>query len=175
MERNKESERSLIADYYTKHFEELKAFVYSRLPIADEAEDIAQNIFLKLLESKKMITPITLPCFVYTMARNLIADYWRHRQQGEVYEHFIKTSNWRSRSTESVGSLFSAQEVNEMLERGIAQLSDKQSCVYRLNVYENMPVREIATTLNLSYKNTENRLGFARKRVRDFMKKALAS
>lgn len=71
--------------------------------------------------------------------------------------------------------LFSAQEVNEMLERGIAQLSDKQSCVYRLNVYENMPVREIATTLNLSYKNTENRLGFARKRVRDFMKKALAS
>lgn len=81
MERNKESERSLIADYYTKHFEELKAFVYSRLPIADEAEDIAQNIFLKLLESKKMITPITLPCFVYTMARNLIADYWRHRQR----------------------------------------------------------------------------------------------
>ena len=174
MERSKESERSLIADYYTKYFEELKAFVYSRLPIADEAEDIAQNIFLKLLESKKMITPITLPCLVYTMARNLIADYWRHRQQGEVYEHFIKTSNWRSRSTESVESLFSAQEVNEMLERGIAQLSDKQSSVYRLNVYENMPVKEIATTLNLSYKKTENRLGIARKKVRDFMTKALA-
>ena len=136
MKRNKESERSLIADYYTKHFEDLKAFVYSRLPIADEAEDIAQNIFLKLLESKKMITPITLPCFVYTMARNLIADYWRHRQQGEVY---------------------------------------KQSYVYRLNIYENMPVKEIATTLNLSYKNTENRLSFARKRVRDFVTKALAS
>lgn len=108
------------------------------------------------------------------MARNLIADYWRHRQQGEVYEHFIKTSNWRSRSTESVESLFSAQEVNEMLERGIAQLSDKQSSVYRLNVYENMPVKEIATTLNLSYKKTENRLGIARKKVRDFMTKALA-
>lgn len=175
MERNKESERSLIADYYTKHFEDLKAFVYSRLPIADEAEDITQNIFLKLLESKKMITPITLPCFVYTMARNLVADYWRRRQQDEVYEHFIKTSNWRSRSSESVESLFSAQEVNEMLERGIARLPDKQSCVYRLNIYENMPVKEIATTLNLSYKNTENRLGVARKRVRDFMTKALAS
>ena len=38
-----------------------------------------------------------------------------------------------------------------------------------------MPVREIATTLNLSYKNTENRLSFARKRVRDFVTKALAS
>ena len=109
------------------------------------------------------------------MARNLIADYWRRIQRADIYEHFIKTSNWRPRSTESVESLFSAQEVDEMLERGIAQLSDKQSCVYRLNIYENMPVKEIATTLNLSYKNTENRLSFARKRVRDFVTKALAS
>ena len=129
MKRNKESERSLIADYYTKHFEDLKAFVYSRLPIADEAEDIAQNIFLKLLESKKMITPITLPCFVYTMARNLIADYWRRKQRGEIYEHFIKTSNWRNYFSNKASS----KKIDVPLNTGIFRSERKyllpnQSC-----------------------------------------------
>ena len=40
-----------------------------------------QNIFLRLLQMDKMISSVTLPCLVYTVARNLICDYWRHRHE----------------------------------------------------------------------------------------------
>lgn len=70
------TKQATIADYYTFHYEELLAFVASRLHIySDEAEDIVQNVFLRLLQTDRMITPITLPCLVYTMARHLICDF----------------------------------------------------------------------------------------------------
>ena len=65
---------NLIETYYTDHRDELLAFVSSRLGGSEESEDIVQNVFLRLLTSDKMITAITLPALVYTMARNLITD-----------------------------------------------------------------------------------------------------
>ena len=65
---------NLLETYYTDHRDELLAFVSSRLGGSEESKDIVQNVFLRLLTSDKMITAITLPALVYTMARNLITD-----------------------------------------------------------------------------------------------------
>lgn len=174
MEQNEESKRSLIADYYTEHYDELKAFVCSRLHAIADAEDIVQNIFVRLLQSDRMITPVTLPCLIYTMARNLVVDYWRRRQQSEKYEHFMQKGDWMDKSSNLVESVFSAHEVTEILEQGIAQLTEMQGRVYRMNIYEDMPVSQIATTLNISYKGAEKKLGAARKKVRGYVAKSLA-
>lgn len=86
MEQNIESKHSIIAEYYIECYDELKAFVASRLlgdEKAEQAEDIVQNVFVRLLKMDCMISRITLPCLVYTTARNLIFDYWRHRHSLE--------------------------------------------------------------------------------------------
>ena len=57
----KESKSNLIADYYSQHYDELMTYVSSHLQHADESEDIVQNIFVRLLQMDKMITPVTLP------------------------------------------------------------------------------------------------------------------
>ena len=156
------SNYSIIADYYSEHYNELKLYVMSRSLPADEAEDIVQNTFVRLLRGDKMITPVTLPCFVYTIAKNLIIDYYRRK-------------HWMGRYDVDGESVFSAQQTNEILERGIARLTEKRSKVYRLNLFEGMQVSEIAQSLNLGYKAAENRLTLARKEIRDYMKKELAS
>ena len=69
--------KQLITNYYMTHRDELLAFVSSRLNSSMEAEDIVQNVFLRLLTTDKMITAVTLPALVYTMRRNLMADYYR--------------------------------------------------------------------------------------------------
>ena len=166
---------SIIADYYSEHYNELKLYVMSRSLPADEAEDIVQNTFVRLLRGDKMITPVTLPCFVYTIAKNLIIDYYRRKHKIEEYEHFLGASDWMGRYDVDGESVFSAQQTNEILERGIARLTEKRSKVYRLNLFEGMQVSEIAQSLNLGYKAAENRLTLARKEIRDYMKKELAS
>jgi len=162
---------SIIADYYSQHYDELLGFVSKRLQYAEGAEDIVQNVFLRLLRSDKMITTITLPCLVYTIARNLIFDYWRHHQSVEEYEHFFVQ---QSSSEMDVASIYSATEINGILERGIARLTDRQRVIYRMNIYEGKKVSEISETLHLSYKSVENRLGSARKEIRQYVKRMLA-
>lgn len=161
---------NIIADYYIAHRGELKNFLASRLPSADEAEDIVQDVFFRLLRSGRMITPVTLPCLVYTAARNLVFDSWRRRKTVEEYEHVIARTDWRLRVSEDAETVYSAHEAREMLERGIARLSDKQTKVYRLNVYEGMQVKEISLHLGMKYKTVENHLGIARRQVREYVR-----
>ena len=158
---------NLIETYYRNHRDELLAFVSSRLGGAVEAEDIVQNVFLRLLTTDKMITEITLPALTYTIARNLISDYYRRRNTYEEFEHYIKRSSDDYSSMESV---FSAKELTELLERGLARIPENFREIYRMHIYGGMKVGEISQTLGEGYKSVEHRLGVARKALRSFLK-----
>lgn len=157
---------NLIETYYRDHRDELLAFVSSRLGGAVEAEDIVQNVFLRLLTTDKMITEITLPALTYTIARNLISDYYRRRNTYEEFEHYIKRSSDDYSSMESV---FSAKELTELLECGLARIPENFREIYRMHIYGGMKVGEISQTLGEGYKSVEHRLGVARKALRSFL------
>ena len=159
---------NLIETYYTDHRDELLAFVSSRLGGSEESEDIVQNVFLRLLTTDKMITEITLPALVYTITRNLIADYYRRRHTYEAFEHFIKGS---SEEDDSMESVFSARELTELLERGLVRVPENCREVYRLHIYGGMKVSEISQAIGEGYKSVEHRLGTARKAVRQYLRK----
>lgn len=157
---------NLIETYYRDHRDELLAFVSSRLGGAVEAEDIVQNVFLRLLTTDKMITEITLPALTYTIARNLISDYYRRRNTYEEFEHYIKRSSDDYSSMESV---ISAKELTELLERGLARIPENFREIYRMHIYGGMKVGEISQTLGEGYKSVEHRLGVARNALRSFL------
>ena len=161
-----------IADYYQQHFDELKTFYHKRLGGHNTAEDMVQTAFLRLLSSDKMITPVTLPCLVYTILRNLIYDFWRRRHSYEEYEHYIHKGVYAAHN--DVDSVYSAAELNELLEKGIERLPEKQKALYVLNVYDGMKISEISHTLQINYKSVEHRLGMARKEIRNYIRRMLA-
>ena len=158
---------ALITEYYISHRDELLAFVSSRLGGSDFAEDIVQNVFLKLLTTEKMISEVTLPSLVYTVARNLITDYYRRHTNYEEYEHYIlRSQETGDRSQESV---FSVREITERLEQGLARLPENCHEIYRMHIYGGMKVSEISQELGEGYKSVEHRLGFARKAMRQYL------
>lgn len=161
----------IIANYYSEHYDEIKAFIAKNTLYALETEDMVQNVFVRLLSSNKMITPLTMPSLVYTVARNLIFDYWRHRKTVEEYEHYVVS---RTGEATDALSVYSAVEINELLEKGIARLSGSQREIYRLNISEGLQVSEISERLSLPYKSVEHRLGSARKEIRNYMRRMLA-
>lgn len=157
------SSQAVIADYYSCHRGEIVDFVTSRILDRDEAQDIVQNLFLRLLSSQQIIMEQTLPCLVYKMARNLVVDYYRRRRVYEEYEHYIRRSD---SADDVIESVFSARQVMERMERSLARLPEKCREVYRLHIYGGMKVSEISQRLGEGYKSVENRLGLARKTVR---------
>ena len=159
--------QQLITNYYITHRDELLAFVSSRLGDSRQAEDIVQDVFLRLLSTDKMITEVTLPALVYTITRNLINDYYRRHTTYEQYEHYIKGVCSEVTTMESV---FSAFEIMERLERGLVRLPENCREIYRLHIYGGMKVGEISRELGEGYKSVEHRLGTARKVMREYLR-----
>ena len=157
-----------LTNYYVTHRDELLAYVSSRLGNSVEAEDLVQNVFLRLLTSDKMITDVTLPSLVSTITRNLIADYYRRRTHFEAYEHYLKNTDSIDKSAESV---LSVRDITEQLERGLARVPENCREIYRMHIYGGMKVAEISEHLGEGYKSVEHRLGTARKLVRQQLRR----
>ncbi len=149
------------------HRDEVVTFIAVRITDTASAEDAVQDLFLRLLSGRFLITPQTIHALVYTLARHAVADYFRRRRVSEEYEHYIKKSADGGQQAENnVESVFSARQLMERMERSLARLP-KQCCdIYRLHIYDGMKVSEIAQELSLPYKQVENRLGQARRTVR---------
>ena len=153
------------------HRDELISFIAVRIHDVYEAEDMVQDIFLRLLRDKHttFLSPLTsdLSPLIYTMALHAVIDYYRRAHVYEEYEHFIKTSDLRLQtSDDDTESIFSAQQIMERMERSLARLPKACCEIYRLHIYDGMKVSDIAQELSLPYKQVENRLGQARKAVR---------
>lgn len=159
--------QQLITNYYIAHRDELLAFASSRLGDSRLAEDIVQDVFLRLLSTDKMITEVTLPALVYTITRNLINDYYRRHTTYEQYEHYIKGV---CSEVTTMDSVFSAFEITERLERGLVRLPENCREIYRLHIYGGMKVGEISRELGEGYKSVEHRLGTARKVMREYLR-----
>lgn len=170
---NPEDKYHIIADYYKVHYNEVKGFVSKRTHRSPLTEDITQDVFLRLLCSKKMVTPATLPCLTYTIAENLVVDYWRHRGKVEEYEHRLLRSADR-KNTLDTAYVYGREELMGIFERGIARLDKDTRDIYRINMFDNVQVSGISKMLGISYKDAERRLGLARKKVRAYVARLLA-
>lgn len=156
----------VITTYYAGHRDELLGFVVSRLGSLEESEDVVQNVFLRLLTTDKMINETTLPCLVYTIARNLIADYYRRRTLWYEYEHELAGLKGVDMSAES---LLSVRDITERIEKGVARLPENCREVYRMYIYGGMKTSEISQKLGDGYRSVEHRLGLARNRIRQYL------
>ncbi len=161
------NKETLISNYYSLHRNELLAYASSRLGDKDEAEDLVQNTYLRVLTTDKMLTAHTLPALVYTICRNLINDYYRRRAFHYEYEHYIKSSQIGEISMESV---FFAADIIERMERGLARRPKKCREIYRMHILGGMRVSEISEQTGQKYKTVENRLGMARKQMRSYLR-----
>ena len=162
------TKHTLITNYYIVHRDELLAYAVSRLGDSRLAEDIVQDVFLRLLTSDKIISEITLPALVFAMTRNQVYDYYRHHTTVEQYEHYIKGVCSELTSDESI---LSAREVMEQMERGLARLPENCREIYRMHIYDGMKVSEISRELGEGYNSVEHRLGTARKAMRQYLRK----
>ena len=92
------------------------------------------------------------------------------RHLAPQHEHYLIG---QSCSTDGL-SVISAHETTLLLERGLARLEEKACRILRMNIEEDKKVSEIAKTLDMKYKTVEYKLYFARKDIRQYMRKALS-
>ena len=161
--------RTIIETYYRHHRDELLAYVSSRLGDVFLAEDMVQEVFLRLMQGDRPITELTLPSLVYTMSRNLVADHYRHIACRREYLQLMR--GYLSEEFTQSDTMVHARDIVTLMERGLRRLPEPCRDVYRLHIYDGMQAGEISEHLGQSYKAVEYRLGQARKAIRNYLRK----
>lgn len=64
----------LIADSYERYHFSVYLYIYNKVNNKEEAEDLSQDVFVRLMDYKQMLRPDTVKFFIYTISRNLVGD-----------------------------------------------------------------------------------------------------
>ncbi|MEO0414421.1 MAG: sigma-70 family RNA polymerase sigma factor [Verrucomicrobiota bacterium] len=144
----------------------------------NEAEDIAQQVFVRIWKSAKRYKPeAKFTTWMFTITRNLVFNETRRRQRKpsvsleEREEEFHQVE-----SDQSIGSPedFALQsELEKAIDEAIQALPEKQRTAVILRRYEELPYEEIAKVLGLSVSAVKSLLFRARAQLRESLEKYL--
>ncbi len=67
-----------VAGIYKQFYSELLGYIKSKVKSSEDAEDILQNVFIKISSNlDKLAEEVKLKNWIYTITRNAIIDYYR--------------------------------------------------------------------------------------------------
>lgn len=131
----------------------------------DEAEDVVQEVFLKLWKGKKNIESYKSPeAFAITMTKNYCLDRLKSKQASNLK---IVHSNYQA--SENIEKNIEANDGVELVFKIMETLPEQQKIVLQLRDVENYEFFEIAKMLESNETAIRVALSRARKTVRDEM------
>lgn len=171
MENNLHSSRQLIAEAYESLQGKVYGYLLYKVGREEEARDLTQDVFLHLMEYEQVLLPQTIRSFVFTITRNLLADYLRrYYKRQEVDAYLFDTLPTSSSETESV---ILAHDLQQCEHRAVLCLSPQRRKVYELSRYEEHSAKDIALALGVSLRTVESHLYASRQQVRDYLKQCI--
>ncbi len=76
-------------------------YITYRITHRYEAEDLTQDVFVRLLDYKQMLRPDTVKYFLFTIARNIVIDYIRrYYKKQEIDSYIYDTMSTSTNETE---------------------------------------------------------------------------
>jgi len=148
---------------FRKHYEPATRFIYYRCGNLQQAEDIVQNVFVKIWNNCSKIIYSTVKSYIYTACNNSFINEHEHKKV--VLKHQKNTKN--TANNESPDFLIEVEEFRVKLKEAIANLNSKEREVFLLSRIEKKTYKEIAEIKGLSVKAIERRMSKALKQLRE--------
>lgn len=148
--------RALVDAYLTR----ITHFAERFLGNATEAQDVAQETFLRLWTTAASLAPNTRPsAWLYRVAHNLCVDRWRKRR--------TETELDETASTDRPSGLLQRKQTTEAVQAALAELPERQRAAIALVHYDGLPAGDAAEVLEISVEALESLLARARRTLRE--------
>lgn len=148
-----ESAFSELFDYYGK---KLFSFSLGYLKDTHEAEEIVQEVFLKIWKSRaELLAGKSFDSYIFTIAKNAILNTIRKSKNEQVYLNYAKMYPGRDVLLEEE---INFRELERAYLESIEKLSPKRKEIFILSREKNMSNAEIASHLSISVKTVENQM-----------------
>lgn len=137
-------------------------FICSRLADEDDAEDILQEVFLRIHANLTTVRDMKkLESWVYQIARNSIIDYYRSkRTHVELSDYPVEDED---------DSLDIPVSLSPYLREVVESLPEPYREALILTEYQGVSQKELSDRLGISFSGAKSRVQRARQKVRDIM------
>jgi RNA polymerase sigma-70 factor (ECF subfamily) len=170
-------DRQAFAELVGRYQHRLVAVMNHLVGHPDEAEDLAQEVFLRVYRTRQRYTPkAKFATWLFTIANNLALNSRRDRRRKPVVP--LDPPDPSASSSWQVGQIAADRgqpptqnlqqvELAAVIRRALDQLNDRQRMAVVLNKFEDLNYAEIAEVMGLSSKAVKSLLSRARSRLRE--------
>lgn len=168
-ERILHGDKKAVIEFYEEYSPKIEKYLISKLPHKEDAQEVLQDVFFEALDSLVFFQQkSSLSTWLYSIAHHKVVDFYRKRKMKSLFLsqlHFLQILDHEMNEPEFQ---FEKNKVRDRIETTLHQLSDKYRQILKMHYEEQIPVKQIAIELDMSFKATESLLFRARQ---DFMKK----
>lgn len=138
---------------YKRYWRYLYGFVFQQLGTKEDAEEIVHDLMLSIWQNRQSVCIQNLKVYLFIAARNLtnksikarinLRKYQEHLLLREVLENFQHNE------------IPSSLDLSQAVERVLDQMPEKTARIFRMSKMDELPVRTIASKMDLTEKAVE--------------------
>lgn len=152
--------------FFLAYFTRVKMFIYSLLKDEYEAEDLSQDIFLRLWEDEELLNKsLNNDAFLFTVVKNNVFNYIRHKKVEQAYQKEILNDAEQSVFSEILEQI-EADELKMLLMLEIDNMPEQRRRIFRMSRFMKKSNQDIADELHLSIRTVERHLYLALKTIK---------
>jgi RNA polymerase sigma-70 factor (ECF subfamily) len=167
IKRLSDGDQSAFRIVFEHYYPRVSEFVRRIVKSESLAEDITQDIFVKIWERREIfgVEVSSFSKYIYVMSRNAAINALR--RTGRITP--LSSESFGQSDSTSIEDSYYAQEKELIIRLAVCQMPEQRRRIFEMSRYMGMDNQTIATTLNLSKKTVENHLTLALKTLRSVL------
>ncbi len=158
---------------FTYYCQPLINFACRYVKNTDIAENIVQDIFVKIWQNRTQLDPSSdIKIYLYTAVKNQSYKYFRHL---DVKRRATENLPFVQQSVKTPEDERNEKEIITAINKAIEKLPKKARIIFSMNRFDNLTYKEIAKIQNISVKTVETHMGRALKFLRDHLSHLLVN
>lgn len=153
-----------VSELFREHNRMLVGYLKSRLGSEQEAKEVAQDAYVRVLQLHQPGAPGLLRAYLFKTAANLAVDRLRHRrvrQRSEEQPQLFEELNTAGAALNDPAAQLLAREQADQLLRFLQELPTKCQQVMNLHRFEGITQRDVALRLGISERMVRRHLTYA--------------
>ena len=179
MIRVRDDDPAAFEELVRRYQDRLLTVMFHLVGSREEAEDLAQEVFLRVYRHRKEYHPqAKFSTWLFTIAHHLAQNIYRRRQRKPEAQLDLTDSaalarqpleNWHASVMPSPDHRVRQEELSQVVQQALNQLNERQRLAVVLNKFEDMSYQEIADIMGISVKAVKSLLSRARSQLRELL------
>lgn len=161
------ADREAFTCLMTRHKQMVYNLAYRQTGNEHEADDICQETFLRVWNSKDYRPTAKFTTWLYTIAYNCIVSRSRHSWNQRVELKEPDNEHWDTTDTPEEAAM--RRERIVQIQNAVARLPENQRVAIVLKRYDDLSYQEIATIMNCTVSAVDSLLIRAKKNLQEYL------